>query len=208
MINYSNKITLTRNTRERISESDAGYIRSEIGGATTYMIECEFPIISYNDFLDFQGELLAIDDGISFYNVSIPEKAKMTPFRGDITADTGLQVTVVSAQTYGVYVQLSNCTTTSFVKAGDFIQFVNSGADEHTKVYQIKQDAVADGNGILSFVLNQGAVKDIVATDTIRTGSNVIFKTKLLQSPNYTAIPKNNNENLYSIQNITLTESL
>ena len=84
ILNLSNKITLSKNIRERISESEAGFIRSELTGAITYSIDCDFPLMSYNDFLDFQGELLSIDNGVSFFYVSIPEKAKLTPFRGSI----------------------------------------------------------------------------------------------------------------------------
>ncbi len=262
ILNLSNKITLSKNIRERISESEAGFIRSELTGAITYTIDCDFPLMSYNDFLDFQGEILSIDNGVSFYYISIPEKAKLTPFRGlievapgagpyDITRaynvddvwsyggqwwlmdapnipagythdelralnyiDNTDEPTPIALQfvftgdhpTQGSTVTIANCGSNSNVRAGDFIQFgttANKG-----KVYQVKQDSFVDQSGFLTFTLTQGVVKDILSTDEIYTGSNVTFKTKLSQNPSYTSVPKNNNENLYLIDSITLTESL
>ena len=67
ILNLSNKITLSKNIRERISESEAGFIRSELTGAITYTIDCDFPLMSYNDFLDFYKIFIYISFVFSCY---------------------------------------------------------------------------------------------------------------------------------------------
>ena len=206
ILNLSNRISLSRNTRERQSTSSAGFIRGEIGGATTFEIDCDYPIMNQADFLKLQKAFLEINDGISFLDTGIPAKAKLTIPQGNLTVNLGQDAAIVEANSSGATVQLANIQDITSVYAGDYIQFKSSDG-VHKKVYQIKQDSSAENN-IITITLTQGVVFDLNNDDEVLYGDNVIFKTKLISAPTYTSIPRNSNENLYKVDGITLIESL
>ena len=205
ILNLSNRISLSRNTRERQSTSSSGFIRSEIGGATTFEIDCEYPIMNQSDFLALQAAFLEINDGISFLNTRIPPKAKLTMPQGELASSLST-MSIVESNSSGATVQLANVSATSTVYPGDYIQF-KSQDGIHKKVYQIKEESTPSNN-VLTVTLTQGVVFDLNYDDEILYGDNVIFKTKLISPPTYTAIPRNDRENLYSVDGITLIESL
>ena len=180
---YTNDVSLNRSARIRRSISNSGYARQERGSPTFYSMEVNLPLLTKAKYDEVEAELLGLEDGIDFKTTSIPSIINLTFANGSITAQTGLTITVVNANTSGVDVQLANVDNSSNVKAGDFIQFSSS-----TKVYQIKEDATASSNTI-SFKLMTGAINPIVSPNTFTYGNGVQFKLLLNGRPNVTVVP-------------------
>ena len=180
---YTNDISLSRTARVRKSISNSGYARQERGSPTFYSMEVNLPLLTKTKYDEVESELLGLIDGIDFKTTSLPSNINLTFANGNITAQSGLTITVVDNNTSGVDVQLANVDNSSNVKAGDFIQFSSS-----TKVYQIKEDATASSN-IISFKLMTGAINPIVSPNTFTYGNGVQFKLLLNGRPNVTVVP-------------------
>ena len=180
---YTNDVSLNRSARVRRSISNSGYARQERGSPTFYSMQLSLPLLTKTKYDEVEAELLGLEDGIDFKTTSIPSIINLTFANGSITAQCGLTITVVNANTNGVDVQLANVDNSSNVKAGDFIQFSSS-----TKVYQIKADATASSN-ILTFKLMTGAINPIVAGNTFTLGNGVQFKMMLNGRPNVNVVP-------------------
>ena len=180
---YTNDVSLNRSARVRRSISNSGYARQERGSPTFYSMQLSLPLLTKTKYDEVEAELLGLEDGIDFKTTSIPSIINLTFANGSITAQSGLTITVVNANTNGVDVQLANVDNSSNVKAGDFIQFSSS-----TKVYQIKADATASSN-ILTFKLMTGAINPIVAGNTFTYGNGVQFKMMLNGRPNVNVVP-------------------
>ena len=180
---YTNDISLSRTARVRRSISNSGYARQERGSPTFYSMEVNLPLLTKTKYDEVESELLSLIDGIDFKTTSLPSNINLTFANGNITAQSGLTITVVDNNTSGVDVQLANVDKSSNVKAGDFIQFSSS-----TKVYQIKEDATASSN-IISFKLMTGAINPIVSPNTFTYGNGVQFKLLLNGRPNVTVVP-------------------
>lgn len=180
---YTNDVSLNRSARVRRSISNSGYARQERGSPTFYSMQLSLPLLTKTKYDEVEAELLGLEDGIDFKTTSIPSIINLTFANGSITAQSGLTITVVNANTNGVDVQLANVDNSSNVKAGDFIQFSSS-----TKVYQIKADATASSN-IISFKLMTGAINPIVAGNTFTYGNGVQFKMMLNGRPNVSVVP-------------------
>ena len=180
---YTNDVSLNRSARIRRSISNSGYARQERGSPTFYSMELNLPLLTKTKYDEVEAELLGLQDGIDFKTTNIPSIINLTFGKGSITAQSGLTITVVNANTSGVNVQLANVANSSNVKAGDFIQFSSS-----TKVYQIKEDANASSN-IITFKLMTGAINVIAAGDTFTYGNAVQFKMLLNGRPPVTVVP-------------------
>ena len=180
---YTNDISLNRTARVRRSISNSGFARQERGSPTFYSMEVNLPLLTKTKYDEVESELLSLIDGIEFKTTSLPSNINLTFANGNITAQSGLTITVVDNNTSGVDVQLANVDNSSNVKAGDFIQFSSS-----TKVYQIKADATASSN-IISFKLMTGAINPIVSPNTFTYGNGVQFKLLLNGRPNVTVVP-------------------
>tara|TARA_B110001452_G_scaffold58177_1_gene45155 strand:- start:293 stop:907 length:615 start_codon:yes stop_codon:yes gene_type:complete len=180
---YTNDISLNRTARVRRSISNSGFARQERGSPTFYSMEVNLPLLTKTKYDEVESELLSLIDGIDFKTTSLPSNINLTFANGNITAQSGLTITVVDNNTSGVDVQLANVDNSSNVKAGDFIQFSSS-----TKVYQIKADATASSN-IISFKLMTGAINPIVSPNTFTYGNGVQFKLLLNGRPNVTVVP-------------------
>ena len=180
---YTNDISLNRTARVRRSISNSGFARQERGSPTFYSMEVNLPLLTKSKYDEVESELLSLIDGIDFKTTSLPSNINLTFANGNITAQSGLTITVVDNNTSGVDVQLANVDNSSNVKAGDFIQFSSS-----TKVYQIKEDATASSN-IISFKLMTGAINPIVSPNTFTYGNGVQFKLLLNGRPNVTVVP-------------------
>ena len=181
---YTNDISLSRTARIRRSISNSGYARQERGSPTFYSMEVNLPLLTKTKYDEVESELLGLIDGIDFKTTSLPSNINLTFANGNITAQSGLTITVVDANTSGVNVRLANVASSSSVKAGDFIQFSSS-----TKVYQIKEDAVVTGGNLLDFKLMTGAINPIVSPNTFIYGNGVQFKLLLNGRPNVTVVP-------------------
>ena len=181
---YTNDVSLNRSARIRRSISNSGYARQERGSPTFYSMEVNLPLLTKAKYDEVEAELLGLEDGIDFKTTSIPSIINLTFANGSITAQTGLTITVVNANTSGVDVQLANVDLSSNVKAGDFIQFNSS-----TKVYQIKEDATATAGNLLTFKLMTGAINPIVSGNTFTYGNAVQFKMLLNGRPPVTIVP-------------------
>jgi len=147
-------------------------------------MEVNLPLLTKAKYDEVEAELLGLEDGIDFKTTSIPSIINLTFANGSITAQSGLTITVVNANTSGVDVQLANVDLSSNVKAGDFIQFSSS-----TKVYQIKEDATATAGNLLTFKLMTGAINPIVSGNTFTYGNGVQFKMLLNGRPPVTIVP-------------------
>ncbi len=181
---YTNDVSLNRSARIRRSISNSGYARQERGSPTFYSMEVNLPLLTKAKYDEVEAELLGLEDGIDFKTTSIPSIINLTFANGSITAQTGLTITVVNANTSGVDVQLANVNLSSNVKAGDFIQFSSS-----TKVYQIKADATATAGNLLTFKLMTGAINPIISGNTFTYGNAVQFKMLLNGRPPVTIVP-------------------
>jgi len=180
---YTNDISLNRSARIRRSISNSGYARQERGSPTFYSMQVNLPLLTKLQYDEVEAELLGLQDGIDFKTTSLPSNINLTFSNGNITAQSGLTITVDNANTSGVDVKLTNVANSSTVKAGDFIQFSSS-----TKVYQIKSDATASSN-ILTFKLMTGAINSIVSPNTFTYGNGVQFKMLLNGRPTVTVVP-------------------
>ena len=180
---YTNDISLNRSARIRRSISNSGYARQERGSPTFYSMQVNLPLLTKLQYDEVEAELLGLQDGIDFKTTSLPSNINLTFSNGNITAQSGLTITVDNANTSGVDVKLTNVANSSTVKAGDFIQFSSS-----TKVYQIKSDATASSN-ILTFKLMTGAINPIVSPNTFTYGNGVQFKMLLNGRPTVTVVP-------------------
>ena len=180
---YTNDISLNRSARIRRSISNSGYARQERGSPTFYSMEVNLPLLTKLQYDEVEAELLGLQDGIDFKTTSLPSNINLTFSNGNITAQSGLTITVDNANTSGVDVKLTNVDNSSTVKAGDFIQFSSS-----TKVYQIKSNATASSN-ILTFKLMTGAINPIVSPNTFTYGNGVQFKMLLNGRPTVTVVP-------------------
>tara|TARA_R110002033_G_scaffold23844_3_gene56183 strand:+ start:333 stop:947 length:615 start_codon:yes stop_codon:yes gene_type:complete len=180
---YTNDISLNRSARIRRSISNSGYARQERGSPTFYSMQVNLPLLTKLQYDEVEAELLGLQDGIDFKTTSLPSNINLTFSNGNITAQSGLTITVDDANTSGVDVKLTNVANSSTVKAGDFIQFSSS-----TKVYQIKSDATASSN-ILTFKLMTGAINSIVSPNTFTYGNGVQFKMLLNGRPTVTVVP-------------------
>jgi len=199
---YTNNISLNRSARIRRSISNSGYARQERGSPTFYSMQVDLPLLTKVQYDEVESELLGLIDGIDFKTTSIPSTINLTFANGTIAAQAGLTITVVNANTSGVNVQLANVTTSSFVKAGDFIQF-SSG----TKVYQIKENANATAGNVLTFKLMTGAINPIVNGNTFIYGNGVQFKMLLNGRPSISVIP-GPGYNYYSYDSFNFQEIL
>ena len=146
-------------------------------------MQVNLPLLTKLQYDEVEAELLGLQDGIDFKTTSLPSNINLTFSNGNITAQSGLTITVDDANTSGVDVKLTNVANSSTVKAGDFIQFSSS-----TKVYQIKSDATASSN-ILTFKLMTGAINSIVSPNTFTYGNGVQFKMLLNGRPTVTVVP-------------------
>ena len=180
---YTNDISLNRSARIRRSISNSGYARQERGSPTFYSMQVNLPLLTKLQYDEVEAELLGLQDGIDFKTTSLPSNINLTFSNGNITAQSGLTITVDNANTSGVDVKLTNVDNSSTVKAGDFIQFSSS-----TKVYQIKSNATASSN-ILTFKLMTGAINSIVSPNTFTYGNGVQFKMLLNGRPTVTVVP-------------------
>jgi hypothetical protein len=180
---YTNDISLNRSARIRRSISNSGYARQERGSPTFYSMQVNLPLLTKLQYDEVEAELLGLQDGIDFKTTSLPSNINLTFSNGNITAQSGLTITVDNANTSGVDVKLTNVDNSSTVKAGDFIQFSSS-----TKVYQIKSNATASSN-ILTFKLMTGAINPIVSPNTFTYGNGVQFKMLLNGRPTVTVVP-------------------
>lgn len=180
---YTNDISLNRSARIRRSISNSGYARQERGSPTFYSMQVNLPLLTKLQYDEVEAELLGLQDGIDFKTTSLPSNINLTFSNGNITAQSGLTITVDDANTSGVDVKLTNVDNSSTVKAGDFIQFSSS-----TKVYQIKSNATASSN-ILTFKLMTGAINPIVSPNTFTYGNGVQFKMLLNGRPTVTVVP-------------------
>jgi hypothetical protein len=180
---YTNDISLNRSARIRRSISNSGYARQERGSPTFYSMQVNLPLLTKLQYDEVEAELLGLQDGIDFKTTNLPSNINLTFSNGNITAQSGLTITVDNANTSGVDVKLTNVDNSSTVKAGDFIQFSSS-----TKVYQIKSDATASSN-ILTFKLMTGAINPIVSPNTFTYGNAVQFKMLLNGRPTVTVVP-------------------
>tara|TARA_R110002126_G_scaffold92288_2_gene219167 strand:- start:42 stop:656 length:615 start_codon:yes stop_codon:yes gene_type:complete len=180
---YTNDISLNRSARVRRSISNSGYARQERGSPTFYSMQVNLPLLTKLQYDEVEAELLGLQDGIDFKTTSLPSNINLTFSNGNITAQSGLTITVDNANTSGVDVKLTNVDNSSTVKAGDFIQFSSS-----TKVYQIKSNATASSN-ILTFKLMTGAINPIVSPNTFTYGNGVQFKMLLNGRPTVTVVP-------------------
>ena len=180
---YTNDISLNRSARIRRSISNSGYARQERGSPTFYSMQVNLPLLTKLQYDEVEAELLGLQDGIDFKTTSLPSNINLTFSNGNITAQSGLTITVDNANTSGVDVKLTNVANSSTVKAGDFIQFSSS-----TKVYQIKSNATASSN-ILTFKLMTGAINPIVSPNTFTYGNGVQFKMLLNGRPTVTVVP-------------------
>lgn len=180
---YTNDISLNRSARIRRSISNSGYARQERGSPTFYSMQVNLPLLTKLQYDEVEAELLGLQDGIDFKTTSLPSNINLTFSNGNITAQSGLTITVDDANTSGVDVKLTNVANSSTVKAGDFIQFSSS-----TKVYQIKSNATASSN-ILTFKLMTGAINSIVSPNTFTYGNGVQFKMLLNGRPTVTVVP-------------------
>ena len=180
---YTNDISLNRSARIRRSISNSGYARQERGSPTFYSMQVNLPLLTKLQYDEVEAELLGLQDGIDFKTTSLPSNINLTFSNGNITAQSGLTITVDDANTSGVDVKLTNVANSSTVKAGDFIQFSSS-----TKVYQIKSNATASSN-ILTFKLMTGAINPIVSPNTFTYGNAVQFKMLLNGRPTVTVVP-------------------
>ena len=181
---YTNDISLNRSARIRRSISNSGYARQERGSPTFYSMQVNLPLLTKLQYDEVEAELLGLQDGIDFKTTSLPSNINLTFSNGNITAQSGLTITVDNANTSGVDVKLTNVANSSTVKAGDFIQFSSS-----TKVYQIKEDATVIGGNLLDFKLMTGAINPIVSPNTFTYGNGVQFKLLLNGRPNVTVVP-------------------
>ena len=221
ILNLSNDISLGKDILIRSGSSVGGYTRTQRGGPTLFTIEANLPLLNESQHLAVQGELQAIDEGITFLTSKLPNQALLTPWRGDIV-DSGGGITIDTNNSYGSTVVLNGVVATnitvynnfdgtwssqevygSYVRAGDFIQFDNS-----TKVFQIKQDTISDNLGNMTINLNQGVIVDLASNTTWVTGNNVEFKLHLLSRPVVTAIPQSTNSNLYQYNTFNFKETL
>ena len=180
---YTNDISLNRSARIRRSISNSGYARQERGSPTFYSMQVNLPLLTKLQYDEVEAELLGLQDGIDFKTTNLPSNINLTFGNGNITAQSGLTITVDNANTSGVDVKLTNVDNSSTVKAGDFIQFSSS-----TKVYQIKANATASSN-ILTFKLMTGAINPIVSPNTFTYGNGVQFKMLLNGRPTVTVVP-------------------
>ncbi len=136
---YANDITMNRSAASARSVSTGGYARTHRLGPSLISINAKLPLLSEEQYLEVENELLSIEDGIKFLEVNpssnngnniienqpIPLKSGETEIKVMRTSYTTLRELVL--------VNLQPNTEKIF-KVGDYIQFYNS-----PKVYQISK---------------------------------------------------------------------
>lgn len=134
---YANDITMNRSASSARSVTTGGYGRTHRLGPSLLSIDANLPILSEEQFLEVENELLNIEDGIQFLEVNpssnngnniisnkaIPLKSGETEIKVMRTSYTTLRELVL--------VNLQPNTQKIF-KVGDMVQFSNA-----PKVYQI-----------------------------------------------------------------------
>lgn len=134
---YANDITMNRSASSARSITTGGYGRTHRLGPSLLSIDAKLPILSEEQYLEVENELLSIEDGIQFLEVNPSSNngnniisKKAIPLK---TGETEIKVMQTS------YSTLRELTLTNFApntdkifKVGDMVQFYNS-----PKVYQI-----------------------------------------------------------------------
>ncbi len=134
---YANDITMNRSASSARSITTGGYGRTHRLGPSLLSIDAKLPILSEEQYLEVENELLSIEDGIQFLEVNPSSNNgnniisnKAIPLK---TGETEIKVMQTS------YSTLRELTLTNFApntdkifKVGDMVQFYNS-----PKVYQI-----------------------------------------------------------------------
>jgi len=134
---YANDITMNRSASSARSVTTGGYGRTHRLGPSLLSIDANLPLLSEEQYLEVENELLSIEDGIQFLEVNPSSNNgnniisnKAIPLK---TGETEIKVMQTS------YSTLRELTLTNFApntnkifKVGDMIQLHNS-----PKVYQI-----------------------------------------------------------------------
>ena len=156
---YANNVSVNRNTNSARSITTGGYARTERLGPTVISIEAELPLLSEEQHMEVQQELLSIDDGIKFLNVNVSSNnGNNIMQKTSIPLATGETEIKIIMDKYITFREITLCNlapnTSKIMKVGDFLQFSN-----HAKVYQISKPSNETHTGIYFNTTNGGKVK-------------------------------------------------
>lgn len=136
---YANDITMNRSAASARSVTTGGYARTHRLGPSLLSINAKLPLLSEEQFLEVENELLSIEDGIKFLEVNPSSNngnniinTKSIPLKSGETEIKVMRTTYSSLREL-VLTNLQPNTEKIF-KVGDYVQFYNS-----SKVYQISK---------------------------------------------------------------------
>lgn len=178
---YANDITMNRSASSARSVTTGGYGRTHRLGPSLLSIDANLPLLSEEQYLEVENELLNIEDGIQFLEVNPSSNNgnniisnKTIPLK---TGETEIKVMQTSYSTLRE-LTLTNLApnTLKIFKVGDMVQFYNS-----PKVYQIFKPIGqsgayfnSTGNGTVTVRLSSPLVSNIgVSSSSTASGATV-----------------------------------
>lgn len=171
---YANDISTNRSTASARSITTGGYARTHRLGPSLISIDAKLPLLTEEQYLEVENELLNIEDGIQFLNVNISSNngnniisSKTIPLKSGETEIKVMRTNYSSLRE----LTLTNIqpNTEKVFKVGDFIQFYNS-----PKVYQISKPLGYTGSYFNS--TNAGTVRIRLSSPLV---SNIGLSTSL-----------------------------
>jgi len=142
-------------------------ISRKVGGQY-WMLTLSYPPLRDSEFSPVRGAIAKARGMYETFTVIPPNLA--TP-NGTQTADT---VVATSTAIGNTTVPITGATVGATLKAGDVVKFSN-----HTKVYMITDDSIADGLGAATLNIIPPLITAVVATTTTVKHSNVPFNVAL-----------------------------
>ena len=183
---YANDITMNRSASSARSITTGGYGRTHRLGPSFLSIDAKLPLLSEEQYLEVENELLSIEDGIQFLEINPSSNNgnniisnKTIPLK---SGETEIKVMITSYTTLREFV-LTNLqpNTSKIFKVGDMIQFYNS-----PKVYQIFKPIGQTGmyfnssdSGTVTVRLSSPVISNI-GINTSSTSSGATLKTQVV----------------------------
>jgi hypothetical protein len=147
-------------TQTKKTEAASGRIIRATNSTTRFRGTLQFPPMTLAEFKPVMAFVARCQGMLNEFDVIIPTISYTTGVAGQtitVTADASAGDTSVNIQ--------SNSTSGTILKAGDVIRFYN-----HTKVYMVTEDVVADGSGNATINFQPNLVTAVATSDSSGEG--------------------------------------
>lgn len=172
-VNNFSSVTIKNNTPTATSISVSGKRQSKQLAAQFWTLDCEFAPLDRSELAQVMAFLNKQNNSLSSFNVVIPQYGRPNGTIKNVAGSVSNAISVRTAAAIAattVYIACDTIRPSDFVaagstatgafKAGDFVKFSN-----HTKMYQLTEDATVDSNGYATLNIWPGLYTAVATTD-------------------------------------------